>query len=1058
MIIRVQILNVTLPAIFDDPGGVFVDLGETDMSLKKVAEELNEVNEIQYGGVRVFSVPDTAKNLIIFQQFIAPAPTDFDYTPLECRIYVGTNILNETWIGASRSAEGEGRLELTATKQSDYWIIGAKALRLPQIPYDDVEFTQANIETNWSSNYRYADGDLGIHFTPMYFGHPYVDGEMTIEYMRWNYHLLRIIREGFRTFGWCFKCEALESDEGRQLAAYLIDPNAYSTEALIEGNKALAESGEFELSKQFNISSGGLFGGLFGGAQKLYGYHVVKTTNTIIHDPGSNVIGGRYYGFGLFHFKVTIQYIPIELKSEVVRIEWFRNNPFTTPPSNTKVFEEEFRPSDDFVGDPTALFEKTFEADIQLQTNQSITIGIYIESFFKKVKIKNVILNVTPIKVFPQRGETINPANYLRNDTLLELLKGWVHPIRGKIDVIPGEKTVEVFPNFEIDAFGETLTGYYRNTLVDVTPIQISESAVVESPVSKPNRFQLVRWKQSSDPWIKRMGLDKLTPLFSRTLDLGEQYVPDYTEYPNPYFEPTVSDWVYDFSKGDEKNVPVNLPILLDHIPGDSDHQVSTDIGPRILFLTEFRPQQWDTEAGTQTVKLGWEGGQITTWNHAYMRNPFLSAAVQTNLVFGDVLQEIENTLFVSFWRAWIYTNITGSKMNILAMIKGQHYFGWSFRDAYKIVIRGRHHIANLLSIDDFRPSAGISTPATFIPRGSAGVIADDDSPNPCDGYLYDLAVAPTGTTWNFAITTDNPDSGVIEWRYEGSVTWTAGTSLADPTGPFYVRYRLTAGDCSNGPVKYVDPCGNVPTVLIDFEQQEDGDVCTTGTLGGYIVDAVLSTTLEYDLDDAGAWAPYTLGTEICGTYTKICFRGDVEFDNSCDDYTIPETCFEIPPDTDCLLNTPAIIINHVGLDGFTFDIGGTYASEIGSWHFFYRRIGEDEVEAKRWTDQNPIVGTDFEVRLHVFWCDDCEPYCSPWTTVEEPAPLMALQAAPEWDFTKIPEDRKAEIRNLVELGNRRELARIHNELELSEHEYCCGADLKHVMKWFLWGRDNGKL
>ena len=64
--IRVQILNVTVPSSMQDPGGVFLDIGDTDLSVSRVAEELNEINEIRYGGVRKFNVPATAKNKIIF--------------------------------------------------------------------------------------------------------------------------------------------------------------------------------------------------------------------------------------------------------------------------------------------------------------------------------------------------------------------------------------------------------------------------------------------------------------------------------------------------------------------------------------------------------------------------------------------------------------------------------------------------------------------------------------------------------------------------------------------------------------------------------------------------------------------------------------------------------------------------------------------------------------------------------------------------------------------------------------------------------------------------------
>ena len=647
--IRVQILNVTVPSSMQDPGGVFLDIGDTDLSVSRVAEELNEINEIRYGGVRKFNVPATAKNKIIFQQFIAVQPHEFDYEPLECRIYVDANILEETKIGASGHTEGQF-IECVATKAQDYWLIGATALRLPQIPYDDIEFTQANIETNWTGNYRYGDGDIGIHFTPMYFGKPYQERTMTIEYMRWNYHLLRLYREGFRTFGWNFECELLETDPGRQIAGYLIDPNAYSREELIAANRARAESGEINRNKQYTVSVGGL-GPLFGllgilTAKPTYGYHFVILHNTVLNDPGKNFKGGRYYGFGRFRFTLTIQYIPKDLAMSTVRVEFYRNNPPPPIQKPTKIYEEQFSPLDDYIGDIDVVQEKVIEAEVNLQLNQSITVSTYGESRKKSIKIKNTFVSIEPLAVFPQRGETINPATYLRNDTLLQCLKGWVHAMRGKIDVVPGERTVRVLPNYETNFLGEDLEGYYTNNLVDVRPYQVKDGVRQESPAAKPNRYQLIRFKESTDAAILKLGMDDLTPLFSKTVDLGAHFKPEYTEHANPYFEPTINDWVYDFSPPDGENVPVNLPMLLDHDPSEEEPHVSTNIGPRLLFLTEFRPQTWEDDSGSHAVELNWMSGAITTFNHAWMRNPHLpSATEQDNLVFEDPDGVIENTL-----------------------------------------------------------------------------------------------------------------------------------------------------------------------------------------------------------------------------------------------------------------------------------------------------------------------------------------------------------------------------------------------------------------------------
>jgi hypothetical protein len=64
--------------------------------------------------------------------------------------------------------------------------------------------------------------------------------------------------------------------------------------------------------------------------------------------------------------------------------------------------------------------------------------------------------------------------------------------------------------------------------------------------------------------------------------------------------------------------------------------------------------------------------------------------------------------------------------------------------------------------------------------------------------------------------------------------------------------------------------------------------------------------------------------------------------------------------------------------------------------------------------------------------------------------------AIPMWDFSKLPDDKKQEARELYADQKWGLLMKMHNDYGLSENQYCC--DEKPIIKWFKWAIDNGKI
>jgi len=62
----------------------------------------------------------------------------------------------------------------------------------------------------------------------------------------------------------------------------------------------------------------------------------------------------------------------------------------------------------------------------------------------------------------------------------------------------------------------------------------------------------------------------------------------------------------------------------------------------------------------------------------------------------------------------------------------------------------------------------------------------------------------------------------------------------------------------------------------------------------------------------------------------------------------------------------------------------------------------------------------------------------------------------PMWDFSKLPENRHAEIIQAAQDKDYLTIIRLHNEYHLSPYFYCCATD--GLINWVEWGVKSGKL
>lgn len=62
----------------------------------------------------------------------------------------------------------------------------------------------------------------------------------------------------------------------------------------------------------------------------------------------------------------------------------------------------------------------------------------------------------------------------------------------------------------------------------------------------------------------------------------------------------------------------------------------------------------------------------------------------------------------------------------------------------------------------------------------------------------------------------------------------------------------------------------------------------------------------------------------------------------------------------------------------------------------------------------------------------------------------------PMWDFDKLTDEQRKQARALFNAQKWGALMKLHNDLKLSENEYCCNE--APIIKWFTWAANNGKI
>ena len=950
--VKIQILEDRPDWVKNEDGLVFLELGdEAELRLSKSLEEVNELGKIKTDEALPFSVPDTPQNWQILKSRIHADTLDQDMDPLLVSVSMeGITLLEQSLFVLGF---GENKIELELRSGDEHWRVASDKKKINSIDLGQFELNYDNLEDNWNDKNSYVDDEEGVYFPLVNYGKFSKPNEFRPADFRPFVHILKLLQVGFCELGWTFNCEFLESIQGRKAITYLLRNNYGDDEQLrkLREFKAAGSilnpgtvtwpSEEYDHGDNFDLTY-----------YQAAGTMVFKVFGRIDMEMDSSTLGTTVITFQLKR----------RFYDGSVRVIGEKSTSISNSVIDEPIYEDAYI---EFESEEVNLLP---EDRIWLEITQSETNVLFDfqGSFTNEVK-----------STFYINGDTIDIGSELDPDiSLLDVLKGAIHLISGKVDANFNTKEISIYPDWDSIFYEQALNGFFRASQInDIREYQECDSEKITTPNADLKRYCRIEFAKSDDAAIKELNLPKEEPLYSRTVDRGPNYKEETAKKTNPLFEPTLNKELN--TQGENSSFSLDVPYLFDNKSDESSY----DIGPRILIAhgmngaTKKLPDD-----SLITGKMMWNGTELASYPYAAQFPNFFdpSGDPLPHLIYGDS----ETDLYNSFWGKSLQTFVDNLKVELLVNLDNPDYKKYSFRDLYTFTVFGRQIFGRLIEIQDFDPCEQESTPMVFLPdRQLSDLCLTEDTTN-CDNNPK-ITITKNVDCYDFGWGGDfetAPETVVFEWSYYRLATWTTAVTVCNPTGIFLVRatfsYSAESGCPDQVITKTVDPCDNNPVLKFsyDFENEE-----VTISIEGEMVSTIdeANTQITYEIDGGGPVVP-PAGSSVTVALAsgEICASAVVAFDD-CSNISLPEKCFTSPPeDLDCGQSNASITCVDVGQNMKTFQRSGFLVFDPAWDYIQYRNEGDSIWYI--WDGRTPIQANVEVQRIAIPKDDSCPIYCSP--------------------------------------------------------------------------------
>ncbi|NOT37502.1 MAG: hypothetical protein HOP11_09000 [Saprospiraceae bacterium] len=967
----------------ESDGSVYLDLSsDFSVSLSKEIEQQSSINKINIESVLGTSIPDTAKNANLIGKAAEVALKDNQYLDIKVQVIKGIKILNQGTLRilSRSSSNNTGKYEAEFLDTSNHWVLELNKIYLDDLPFQKFDYTPFNLYESIALDAKYDDGDNGYWFPLCNYGLFFDNGKFSVSDFRAWVHVKKVFDLAFNKIGWKYDCPLLSTDTGRRLITYVLKSGRDDNKAALDLNKF-----KVSLNNTFRMPKAA------SGNSSKYVFRE-NFFDKIIYDPGNNyeidpnpLAKGRFKALGYFEFtaELFIDYYWHDTcwgnKEGVIKIQLVHK----LNDGNEDIIDEAYWNEEHTEHVKDYKFYVNGNAYIKTNEYVFVRVSFKICNGPNEIDIlpKSTFYGV-PLDYIANEGDSFDLQKSLRHDKVLDYVKGIDHLFNFKYYTNFAEKKVYILTPYQASFFGDSIDGFFQDTLDDLTSyIDLGNTEVIVPNEDKKNLYY--RFKKSTDPSIAKLKLEESKDLHSKFINIGKDFKDETENFENPYFEPTYNGQPIGFISAETIS---DIPYLLDNDEGN----VSFNIGPRIAiaaglkqhYFAERNPSifnYFDKSFGP-FIPYAYQLGEADTSFTGTGESRIFSKE-NKYLVYGDK----EFDLFNQFYYKHNKEFRDCIKVKNDVYFHEDKYTSIDFRKSTKINHKGTDQYGRLLSVDGYNLDTQ---------KGKIIFKADNTTDPSCQTYTPinqcanypEITVTATGGG-NYTITAGGTHasliaSTVIEWRYSDDVNWTAGSMFNTLDKQVYARVTWTYSDgCPERQKVYViDPCGNYPKLC--FERILPDNVLNVYECGvhaetpiGYLYEW---STNNKDFEEIPT--PFILDDIIA---TDLFLRVTVYYPNC--PSKIAEGLFDLTISSlDCSYDgdfLPSVKFVHT-LGGLHLERSGSVKGKVAVDLIWFREAGSNDewdlFDEKNSELLNTDSGKNWEAYRTIIFCNNsCPTYCS---------------------------------------------------------------------------------